>query len=148
VSSRATFRAFQASDQMACLALFDANCPAFFDAGERPGYVQFLAARPEGYEVCLDECGIIGACGLQFHAPEEVIIRWILLEPEVQGRGIGSAMMARALARGRAAGARRLLMAASHKSAPFFARFGARATATTPHGWGPDLHRVDMVLVL
>ncbi len=41
-----------------------------------------------------------------------------------------------------------LHIAASHKSAPFFARFGAQETATTPNGWGRDMHRVDMELVL
>lgn len=75
MSLQTTFRAFQASDHWACLALFDANCPTFFDAGERPGYVQFLAALPEGYEVCLDEYRIIGAYGVQFRAPDEAVIR-------------------------------------------------------------------------
>ena len=37
-------------------------------------------------------------------------------------------------------------IAASHKSAPFFARFGARIVETTPDGWGPGMHRVDMEL--
>jgi GNAT superfamily N-acetyltransferase len=142
-----TFRPCRASDQPACLALFDANCPEFFDPGERPGYVQFLEAIPEEYEVCLDENRIVGAYGVLPHAPHEFVIRWILIAPDAQGRGIGSAMMARALALLRVTGARRLHMAASHKSAPFFARFGARAMATTQQGWGPGLHRVDMELV-
>jgi len=37
-------------------------------------------------------------------------------------------------------------MADSHKAAPFFAKFGARATATMQHGWGSSLQRVDMEL--
>ncbi len=55
--------------------------------------------------------------------------------------------MRRVLAAVRTKGAAVLHMAASHRSAPFFARFGARETATTPHGWGPDMHRVDMELI-
>lgn len=142
-----SFRPYQAGDQPACLALFDANCPAFFDPGERAGYIRFLELTPDGYEICLDGARIVGAYGLRPHAPDELVIRWILIAPDVQGRGIGSAMMARALDVCRATGVRLLHMAASHKSAPFFARFGARATATVRHGWGPDLDRVDMQIV-
>jgi GNAT superfamily N-acetyltransferase len=141
------FRPYRASARPACLDLFDANCPAFFDPGERPGYVQFLDGVPEGYEVCLHEQRIVGAYGVRPHAPNEVVIRWMLIAPDVQGMGVGSAMMDRALSGARATGARLVHMAASHKSAPFFARFGARATATIQHGWGPNLHRVDMELV-
>lgn len=147
MTSHVTFRPYQAGDRPTCLALFDANSPQFFDPGERLGNVQFLEAIPEGYEVCLDENRIVGAYGVLPHAPHEFVIRWILIAPDAQGRGIGSAMMARAVSLVRATGAHRLHMAASHKSAPFFARFGARAMATTQHGWGPGLHRVDMELV-
>lgn len=147
MSSHLSFRPYQATDQPACLALFDANCPAFFDPGERAGYIQFLELTPDGYEICLDGTRMVGACGLRPHAPDELVIRWILIAPDVQGRGIGSAMMARALDVCRTTGAHLLHMAASHKSAPFFARFGARATATVRRGWGPDLDRVDMQIV-
>ena len=47
----------------------------------------------------------------------------------------------------RANGGGPLQIAASHKSAPFFAGFGDREVATTPNGFGPGRHRVDMVLV-
>ncbi|WP_242112849.1 hypothetical protein [Luteimonas aquatica] len=39
-----------------------------------------------------------------------------------------------------------LHISASHKSAPFFARFGALETARVPDGWGPGMHRVEMRL--
>jgi GNAT superfamily N-acetyltransferase len=147
VSSFPDFRPYKANDQSACLALFDANCPEFFDPGERSGYVQFLEAIPEGYEVCLLDGRIVGAYGIRPHANDEAVIRWILIAPDAQGRGVGRAMMTRVLQTVRQSGVRRLHMAASHKSAPFFARFGAGATSTTQHGWGPNLHRIDMELV-
>jgi GNAT superfamily N-acetyltransferase len=141
------FRPYEANDRSACLALFDANCPEFFDRGERSGYVQFLDTIREGYEVCQLDGRIVGAYGIRPHAKDELVIRWILIAPDAQGRGVGRAMMTRVLNTVRQTGVRRLHMAASHKSAPFFARFGARATATVQHGWGPNLHRIDMVLV-
>jgi len=39
-------------------------------------------------------------------------------------------------------------IAASQKSAPFFARFDAIVRSVSPDGWGPGLDRVDMLLVL
>ena len=145
---QAIFRSYRADDQLDCLALFDANCPEYFDPGERQGYIRFLESVPEGYELCLNGARVVGAYGLRPYAPDEFIIRWILIAPEAQGHGLGSAMMARVLEVVRARGGRLLHMAASHKSAPFFARHGARSTGTIQNGWGPDLHRVDMVLVL
>jgi hypothetical protein len=44
-----------------------------------------------------------------------------------------------------AAGGGRVKIAASHLSAPFFAKFGAVPLRTTDDGWGPGMHRVDMI---
>ncbi len=75
-----------------------------------------------------------------------VALRWILISPAAQGQGVGTAMMARALSRCRAQSAPVLHIAASQKSAPFFARFGARAVKSIPQGWGPQLDRIEMEL--
>ncbi|MGB1298941.1 MAG: hypothetical protein ACPG8A_11730, partial [Psychrobium sp.] len=40
----------------------------------------------------------------------------------------------------------KISIAASHLSAPFFARFGAVAVNEIEHGWGQGMHRIDMVL--
>ena len=48
-----TFRPFAGEDEMLCLGLFDANCPAHFAARERTDYEAYLDAAPRGYEVCL-----------------------------------------------------------------------------------------------
>lgn len=142
------FRSYRASDQWPCLALFDASCPEYFDPSERADYQQFLANDTAEYQVCLRDDRVVGAYGVYPLLPDRCAVRWILTAPDVQGQGVGSAMMAHGLDRARSIGARRLKIAASHKSAPFFARFGARATETTENGWGPGLHRVDMELVL
>ena len=36
----------------------------------------------------------------------------------------------------------------SFKAASLFAKFGARITSVTDHGWGTDMHRVDMAIYL
>jgi GNAT superfamily N-acetyltransferase len=141
------FRAYQSADRDDCLALFDANCPAFFAPNERVEYLAYLTAAAAGYQVCLAGQRVVGGYGLTTHPGGGLALRWILLSPEVHGRGLGSLMMNRVLDSLRASRVRRLHISASHKSAPFFARFGAREVATTRDGWGPAMHRVDMILV-
>jgi GNAT superfamily N-acetyltransferase len=139
------FRAYEPADRDACLEIFDANCPAFFAENERSDYAAFLASAPGHYEVCEIEGGIAGAYGLAPHEGD-MALRWILLSPETQGRGLGTAIMHRVLDELRRRGVPRLHIAASHRSAAFFARFGARELATIPDGWGPGMDRVEMRL--
>ena len=143
----ATFRPFNTHDLPACLALFDENCPEFFAPNERDDYQAFLNGDVQGYEVCRVGDRIVGAFGLLPGSTGRMALRWILLSPNVQGQGIGSTMMNHVVMSLRAKGGGILEIAASHKSAPFFARFGAREILTTPHGFGPDMHRVDMELL-
>lgn len=142
------FRCFQATDTECCLAIFDRNCPEFFAPNERADYAAFLARGPEGYEVCSRGDSLIGAVGLLTGNASRARIEWILLDPCAKGTGVGAAMMHRAIGRARCAGATQIDIAASHLSAPFFAKFGARTTCVLPYGWGAGMHRHDMVLDL
>jgi len=142
----AAFRDYSPEDREDCLRIFDENCPEFFAPNERAEYAEYLGGPP-GYEVCLLEGEVVGAFGLSPEAAREMSLRWILLSPRVQRMGLGSAVMARALSKARGEGASRIRISASHKSAPFFARFSAREISTTPNGWGPGMHRVEMEIV-
>ena len=130
------------------MAIFDANCPEFFAPNERQAYAAFLDSSAEGYEVCELDGRIVGAFGLSFDEPGAATLNWIMLDPDAQGIGIGSAIMQRIIGLARRPGARTLNIAASQKSAPFFASFGAEIVARTDDGWGPGMHRVDMQLSL
>jgi GNAT superfamily N-acetyltransferase len=137
--ARVTFRAYRLDDRARCLAIFDANCPDFFAPTERPEYESFLDAGREGYQVCLVDGETVGAFGVIDEAGWH--LHWMLIDPEAQGRGIGSTIMTRVSEIG---DGRPVSIAASHKSASFFARFGARVVRQTPDGWGEGMHRVDM----
>ncbi len=141
------FRPFQESDRRACLELFDLNCPAFFAPNERSDYEQFLTDAAGRYELCLEGDHVVGGYGLYADSPGRLALRWIMLSPQAQGRGLGSAMMTRVVEALRESGGATLRISASHKSAPFFAKFGAEERATIPDGWGPGMHRVEMELV-
>ncbi len=143
------FRAYAPTDFERCMEIFDENCPEFFAPNERSEFADFLEASPRGYEVCELDGRVVGAFGVVADRSAEagalgselLHLRWIMIHPEAQGRGVGSAVMDRVE---RIADARPVRIAASHRSAPFFARFGAEELTTTEDGWGPGMHRVDM----
>ena len=90
----------------------------------------------------------MGAFGVFDRDTDAKDLNWILLDPKSQGQGIGSTIMTHVSRSASVSGARVVHIAASHKSAPFFAKFGARKVLVTDDGWGPDMHRVDMELSL
>ncbi len=142
------FRPLAPGDQADCLRLFDGNCPGYFDPGERVGYLDYLRQPTGPYEVGVLEASLVAAYGLEPTAPGVLTIRWVVVAPEMQGRGVGRQLMERAIEQVLGEGCRRLRMAASHRSAPFFAHFGAMELARIPDGWGPGMHRVDMELAV
>ncbi len=141
-----TFRPYCSVDNQACTAIFDANCPEFFALNEREEYQDFLECASEGYEVCEVDGRVLGAFGLSGDGQEAKTLNWILLDPQTHGIGVGSRIMERVIHLGRTSEAKMVRIAASQISAPFFAKFGARTASTTTDGWGPGMHRVDMVL--
>ncbi|MBT6027421.1 MAG: GNAT family N-acetyltransferase [Porticoccaceae bacterium] len=142
------FRSYASADKAVCLGLFDANCPEFFAPNERVDYAEFLDANPFDYELCLTEDKVAGAFGLSEHGLQQKSLNWILLNPRSQRLGIGSVIMSRISAVALDSGASLINIAASHKSSPFFAKFGAIEIATIDNGWGSGMHRVDMELRL
>ncbi len=146
---RCQFARYASDRREACLALFDANCPEFFAPNERVDYGAFLDRVDAAYDVCLVDGAVVGAFGvIDEGAPRRCRLNWILIHPSRQGAGIGRSIMDETVLRARALGAAFVDIAASHRSASFFERFGARALGRTEDGWGPGMHRVDMELAL
>ncbi|WOJ95202.1 GNAT family N-acetyltransferase [Congregibacter variabilis] len=148
--NRVMFRSYLKTDKQICLDLFDANCPEYFAPNERADYLEFLAADPNNYELCEVAGSVVGAFGLfdiDTRANEKAL-NWILLDPQAQGRGIGSTIMARVTASAMAAGTTVVHIATSHKAKAFFEKFGAQIQSITDDGWGPGMHRVDMSISL
>lgn len=141
----ARFRAFETDDAIVCLELFDANCPDYFAVNERDDYREFLATNGVGYQVCEWDREVVGAYGL-FDEDGALRLNWILIHPRFHGKGIGASIMNRILIEAGRSSIGLVRIAASHKSAPFFAKFGAVRLRVTPDGWGPGMNRVDMEL--
>ncbi|QBG37145.1 GNAT family N-acetyltransferase [Litorilituus sediminis] len=148
MSSTLRFSAYRSRDKNSCLALFDENCPKYFAANEREDYENFLDTMPEGYQVCTLDEAVVGAFGILGDEADYKHINWILISPKSQGLGIGAQFMKRAIAAGKANHLKHIKIAASHLSAPFFAKFGAIKVSEQAHGWGQDMHRIDMELAI
>ena len=148
MNSKVTFRPYSSEDRETCLGLFDANCPEFFASNERTDYLQFLDSGPSGYQLCLVDDEVAGAFGLIGNDASRRRLNWIMLNPQFQGLGVGRAIMESVAALAASEEIQIVEIAASQKSAPFFARFGAVTMAVTDDGWGSGMHRVDMELVL
>ena len=142
------FRPYRKADRQACTSIFDANCPEFFAPSERQEYEEFLERVSGDYQVCEVDGKVLGAFGLFDDGGNMKTLNWILLDPQTQGIGVGSKIMEWVIQLSRTSQSKMLRIAASHKSAPFFARFGATITSSTKNGWGPGMDRVDMELPL
>jgi ribosomal protein S18 acetylase RimI-like enzyme len=148
LSNTIQFRPYVPTDRELCLEVFDANTPKFFVPDERLDYSSFLDANPVGYEVCLSGNKIIGAFGLIGCEAGYSNIHWILISPKLQGEGVGSMIMKRAISIGHKEKLAHIKIAASHLSAPFFEKYGAECITEIKDGWGLGMHRVDMELQL
>ena len=142
----ADFRQYSLDDRAKCLSLFDMNCPEYFAPNERSDYEKFLDSNPFGYELCVKNDEVVGAFGLFRAGDKKGRIEWILLDPSMQGGGIGTAVMDRVLAQAKESKMSAILIATSHKAYEFFEKRGAFRVFETKNGWGPGMHRIDMEL--
>jgi len=142
------FRKYSSAHRPECLAIFDANCPEYFSPNERVEYSAFLDEILCGYSVCELDGVIVGAFGLIGDDFVSRDLNWVLVSPNMQGKGVGSKMISTAIDEAQRIGLREINIAASHLSERFFAKFGAHATFRMADGWGPGMHRQDMVLHL
>ncbi|WP_045453922.1 GNAT family N-acetyltransferase [Vibrio campbellii] len=148
MTNKISFRSFLPSDKEDCLRIFDENCPEYFATNEREDYAEFLDSEPQGYEVCLLNGELVGAYGLSGNTLASHSLNWILISPKAQGMKIGHEFMSRAIDRAKRLNVPQIKIAASHLSAPFFAKYGAVELNHIPDGWGKDMHRIDMELNL
>ena len=140
-----TIRPYAPPDRAACLHLFDTNTPVYFAPNERADYEEFLNNVPAAYYLCTQDDVILAAFGLWTQGIRGRI-QWIMVANDARGTGVGGKMMDYILAAASKANVKIIDIAASQKSAAFFAHYGAVHQKTTTEGWGPGLDRVDMIL--
>lgn len=144
------YRDYRPADAEACLALFDANVPRYFDPTERDGFAAFLASPSCPYLVGEDERGVVVACGGWFVEPHDDTLgglAWGILHPSLHGRGIGRELLEVRLVRLRQIeGLRSILVRTSQHTQRFFERAGFAVAAHRRDGHAPGIDFVEMRL--
>lgn len=143
-------RTFTLNDKQACLALFDANVPRYFDVAEREGFDAFLTGKPQDYLVLEIEGRVIASGGVTWHQNNTIAgLAWGMVTPELQGTGLGQQLLEARLELVRTRGTgKQVVLSTSQHTAGFYARFGFQNTATIPDGFGSGLDEVEMMLRL
>jgi len=147
-----THRSYHALDKGACLRIFEANIPKFILPHERADFAAFLDGLPHtGYYLVLeDEKGTVVACGgFAIEHDAEAVLCWGMVDPEFQGLGIGGTLRhLRLQMMTEIPNLKLVRLSTSQKDAPFFESYGFTITQVVPNGYGPELHKVDMELLL
>jgi len=143
------FLSYNGSYFDACLQIFNENCPQYFAENEREDYIGFLEGNPSDYFIGISGDYVASAFGVVSTSDiSRVRLSWILVSPRFKGSGVGNKMMNYSKEAAINKGASVIDIAASHLSAPFFAKFGAEELNKIPNGWGIGMHRVDMEIKL
>jgi hypothetical protein len=142
--------AYNESHKSQCVTIFQSNQPKFFDDEELPLFTAFLDGLVTNYFVLEIEERVL-ACGGWLLKTEdgEAGLVWGMVHADFHGRRFGTWLLAWRL--GQIANdlkIRSIVMDTSQHTTGFFEKFRFRTTKRTPDGYGPGLHRHDMVLEL
>ncbi len=147
-----TIRPYHSQDFDVCMALFDANVPAFFSVGERVDFAGFLIQHAAAWHYQLLERGneIAGCAGYAINADGiTASLCWGMVHPSLHRRGVGTQLLlARLDALRQRPDIRRVVLDTSQHTQQFYARFGFVVQQVTVDGYAPGLERWDMALDL
>jgi GNAT superfamily N-acetyltransferase len=130
----------------ACLALFDANCPAAFHPGERADFVAFLAAPAYPYFVMVHDDEVV-ACGgfRRIEGSPAARLHWGMVRPDLQRQGLGRYLLLYRIREiGKIPGIQIVECGTTPLSAPFFEKQGFYPISIEKDGWGPGMDRIEM----
>ncbi len=148
---RMDVRPYRATDEAACLALFESNTPDFFTLQERADFANYLRTMSDPYFVVEDE-GQVVACGGVFvrHDRQTAGLAWGMVGRTEHRRGYGRALLNARLdwLRQHAPEVGEVILDTSQHSAPFFAHLGFETTRVERDHYAPGLDRHDMRLLL
>jgi GNAT superfamily N-acetyltransferase len=146
------FRQYAPTDRDACLALFDSNVPEFFLESERDEFLGGIDhENVRTYFVVEDDRGQVVACGgyLLDEANGAVWITWGMVARNLQRQGIGTFLLASRLARLCELGFVKVVhLDTTQHSRGFYERHGFVAERFVENGYGPGMHRIDLILRL
>jgi ribosomal protein S18 acetylase RimI-like enzyme len=144
-------RPYTGRDREACLAIFDTNVPDYFLPSERAEFAEYLDALPGPYLVVTSERRVV-ACGgwaVSGTRTDEAALCWGMVDGALHRRGFGRMLTQARLDQIRSNVAiRQVVLNTSQYTTTFYERLGFSVIATIHDGYGPGLHRCEMVLAL
>lgn len=147
-----TLRIYRPHHFDACLALFDGNVPAFFSAGERHDFMQFLKRHAAaGHYQVIERAGEVIACAGYSISTDGTTasLCWGMVHPKLHRQGLGTMLLsARLEALRLRPDVEHVVLDTSQHTQTFYARFGFVVKRVVPDGYGAGLDRWDMALDL
>ena len=138
MSGRLRLRPYAEADRAAVLAVFDANVPDFFSAGER-GWLEDSLDELDGPAFLIELDGAAVAFGGYevWEYYDKALLTWGMAHPRVHGAGVGRWLLLARMARiARETPATSwVTVDTSPRVAPFFERHGFETASVWPHGY-------------
>ncbi|TBW29944.1 GNAT family N-acetyltransferase [Gramella sp. KN1008] len=86
-------RPYIPEDRSAVKDLLKRNIPKYFDPSEEKEFEKYLDEEREDYFVFEQNSQIVGAGGINYFPKEKIArISWDMIDPELQGKGIGKSL--------------------------------------------------------
>lgn len=87
-------RPYTPSDKDGLIEILRLNTPRYFDASEEKDFMEYLEHHVEQYYVYESNGRVIGSGGINYFNEEKLArISWDMIHPDLQGRGIGAALL-------------------------------------------------------
>ncbi len=151
-------RSYLKSDRNECLKLFDLNCPRFFSRNERSsmelwlngqdkGTITYKSSMADFYYVALHNYEVVGCEGFYIVSNQPAArLTWSVINPENQSQGLGTKLVSHCINQIESLfPSYRIELDTSQHTFAFFEKFGFQKTQITENGYGPGLHRYDMI---
>lgn len=141
-----SIRPYQPNDRHGCLAIFLSNVPAYFAPAEQPDFEAYLDQPPSNHVVVIRDNRLL-ACGGWYVHEGVGRLSWGMVMQTHHRASLGLVLLSWRLRQlFRLPNIDEVHLETSQHSAGFFKRCGFETVRTTPDGYGPGLHQVDMVL--
>jgi GNAT superfamily N-acetyltransferase len=143
-------RQYETADREECLHIFDSNTPWYFLPEERIQFEQFLDRLRGPYFVVIDEDDLVGCGGFATgRVSGQADLCWIIVRRDEHGHGVGNFLVTACVSEILALdGCRSVRLETSQHTSQFFERWGFAVVEHVAKGFGPELDRIEMRIVL
>jgi len=141
-------RNYSIEDKSKIIDLLIQNTPEYFDPAEQQDLSHYLDTKVEDYFVYEEHSKILGAGGINYILGDHLArISWDLVTPEMQGKGIGKALMHHRIKHiNRKPNIQMISVRTSQLAYKFYEKFGFKLVSVEKDYWAKnfDLYQLEM----